>query len=1168
MKQKLLLALLALFTGVGNLSAQTDVTDQYITNAGFDNCTAETSDVAAKTIKDYSSNGWTKVNSGDYTTIAVTAYGGAKVGGSSTPSTKKDGTTVSGNTLGIIAGWADNVTIQSGEITLPAGVYTLTVDHYLTSSTDNYGSNSSKFGFVTSSNSYLVSSTTFSASTWTTETVTFTLSESTTGKIQIGLLGLNKSGSGSPAVFYDDVTITWTDPLQAAKDALQAEIEKATSYNTELQNSDLTQAIATAQETKNIATTETELATAIETLKAAVITALTETDGAVTTTTDLFVVNPSFETGLLSPWTANNANDTGVKPNSNGTYTTNGVDGDYLFNTWGGTAEKYVKQTLTGLPEGYYTITASVASDAGNKVTLFAGSAQVEQEVSADGKGQFVDGTTPKTYVAADGSLEIGAKSTNWYKVDNFRLTYYTVTAGARDAWLAAKAAAEAARDDAAYVNVTGAEKDALLEEIAKEEPTTAEEYGAATTALQEATAAFTNAKTNYDAFVAAQAIETPELKYASNDKKIALNDAKTATATSATDADTKTAAIITALRAYYESHALAEGVEDAVNMTAKIANATDPTNNDGWTWTGNKNNPASNEPWTDADGTSNHSYFDGGNWSANSWTTTMKQTVTVPAGKYLLTAKARAAAGVTFTMAVGEASVNLPHVGSTGNVFDRGWGDASVEFETDGNPAEILVSASTSTQYEWFSISDFRLVQLEAIEVPVADAADYAALAAAISAAEANTLGFDEGEYAPYNNVAALQALAAAKAINPEAEDGNTKELVNNVTTALTAATWTANTEEVNAVHNGMFATVQEGANYPEGWNRTNAWGQMQSNIAGDYATAYYNQPGSLKYGESGVYTMPLKANTAYRVTFAYRSHENNSNNGVTVSVLNGEEGLSSKVFAGNGSTSEWKTGTAVFTTGAAGNYVLTLANNGNTWMTNVSIFRAVAEEVTLDDAATEAPAATDFANVTYNRTLTAGFNSLVLPFEVKKEEIGGDKVEAIYAYNGCTVTGEGADAVYHLDFQKDVETLAANTPYLVKMTEAFALTSFNGKDINPVDEPRVEKDNFSFVGSYIALPAGNDVVKAGDYGCTTSGLKKAKDGIAMKAFRAYMKNMTGNTEAKVNVTIDGQETDAITAVELFETMTEGVFNLQGQKVNKAQRGVYIVNGKKVVIK
>lgn len=84
------------------MSAVGNVTGVFLANPGFESCTAETSNIAAITKKDYSSAGWTNSNTGSYTTIAVTAYGsGVKVGNSTTPDTKKDGTTVSGNTLGI-----------------------------------------------------------------------------------------------------------------------------------------------------------------------------------------------------------------------------------------------------------------------------------------------------------------------------------------------------------------------------------------------------------------------------------------------------------------------------------------------------------------------------------------------------------------------------------------------------------------------------------------------------------------------------------------------------------------------------------------------------------------------------------------------------------------------------------------------------------------------------------------------------------------------------------------------------------------------------------------------------------------------------------------------------------------------------------------------------------
>ena len=87
-----------------------------------------------------------------------------------------------------------------------------------------------------------------------------------------------------------------------------------------------------------------------------------------------------------------------------------------------------------------------------------------------------------------------------------------------------------------------------------------------------------------------------------------------------------------------------------------------------------------------------------------------MSQTVTIPAGRYVLTAKARAAAPVTFTISAGGESVTVPCYNDQGNVFDRGWGDNYFEFVSDGF-ATILVTTSSNEQYSWFSISDFRLV-------------------------------------------------------------------------------------------------------------------------------------------------------------------------------------------------------------------------------------------------------------------------------------------------------------------------------------------------------------------------------------------------------------------------------------------------------------------------
>ncbi len=779
-----------------------------------------------------------------------------------------------------------------------------------------------------------------------------------------------------------------------------------------------------------------------------------------------------------------------------------------------------------------------------------------------------------------------------WVSFCNYTVQSAPSVAASEIAYQQAKEAAEAALANETYNNVQGTDRSGLEAAIAADKGTTAESIDAATAAIQTATATFTAAKASWDNLANARTSASGELPYANAAKKTTLDAAVAAEVTgAAADAAAQVAVIEQANRQYVESNGLAEGVNGAENKTNLITNPDADENADGWTGEFAR---LTSEQYTQGDGTLGGGYFDKNGSSSY----TAEQTIeNLAPGKYLVTVTARAQSGVTNykVKAVNsrnkEFTATIPVVGNQGGVFGRGFNDASVVFDQDfTGDATIGITASNSSNF-WLSFDRFRLVRIADSDVTLATAEDYTALTNAINSVKDNILGFEKDEYAPYNNIEAAAMLKAAQEIDQTVE--NTQEAVQAATTNLTIATWNKNTEEVNAVYDGTFAKAEHNG-APAGWRSTHNDGlggathprafvgedrieEFNDTKSGFFIRfdGYCSDRGTMYYyGDIDGYRMPLKANTKYYVKADVagwgstgKPQRLNIDGPNGFSQVNQTLTLKSNADTSNDTPQQFL---IIFTTKEAGNYTISFqtpgddSNKHNAIVSNIELKKATV----LEDNATDLPQAKNNAVVAYTRTLSAGFNSLVLPFEVKKEEIGGDKVEAIYAYNGCTVTGEGADAVYHLDFQKDVETLTANTPYLVKMTEAVALTSFNGKDINPVDEPNVEGDYFTFVGSYVALPAGNKVVKAGDYGCTTSGLKKAKDGIAMKAFRAYMKNTTGNAEAKVNITIDGQETDAITAVELFETMTEGVYNLQGQKVNNAHRGVYIVNGKKVVIK
>ena len=328
-----------------------------------------------------------------------------------------------------------------------------------------------------------------------------------------------------------------------------------------------------------------------------------------------------------------------------------------------------------------------------------------------------------KFVIESDQNVEIGinnqdTQTDKWTIFRDFTLKYY----GEPDysvydqQWAALVAEADTAKAD--NVNVTGAELTALNAAIADEpDGSSKANYLEKIQALEAAIATFTAAAPSYDALAAAQAEANPNLAYASVEALDDLNAAKTAVATDAADAVVKTQAITTALRAYYESHALAEGVSAAVNMTNLIVNANDPTDLNGWTCSANVKK-YDGQSWTDADGTNDHTYFDGGDWGGTTWTNTMSQDITLPAGRYLLTAKGRAAVFTTLTMAVGSETVEFPHIADVGGVFDKGWNDGSVEF-TAYSPITILVTASTTDhEHEWFSICDFRLVQLEELAI------------------------------------------------------------------------------------------------------------------------------------------------------------------------------------------------------------------------------------------------------------------------------------------------------------------------------------------------------------------------------------------------------------------------------------------------------------------
>ena len=631
-----------------------------------------------------------------------------------------------------------------------------------------------------------------------------------------------------------------------------------------------------------------------------------------------------------------------------------------------------------------------------------------------------------------------------------------------RKPWLAAKTNAETAiANTTDYGNVVGEEKTNLQSVIDADEPSDASSYDSAKSDLETKTNTFTGAKASYDAFVTAKTAETPDLAYATSAKKSAVTDAKGASdATSASDADAKTAAIATALRAYYESHALAESVATASNQTSRITDAEDPSNTNAWTKTNSSGNInlriMSDQSYTDADGTNNHKYFDSNSWD-NSFTSTVSQNLTLPAGSYLLTVKARGNEVTTYKVIANYEEITnetaIPSTGNTGGVYGNGWNDYSVEFTIgESKTVTIGIYVESGSTAKWISFGDFRLVKLDAT---YANSDDYDALADAISTVE-GALGFDAGEYAPYN---VASVLATAKAFNPEVD--NIQSEVQDATTAL--LNLTPNADEVNAVNNGSFSE-----DFPSsGWTVSD-WGQRQTGLSGDYATAWRNNPGNIQYGTKDYYKMPLKANTYYTLHVAYRKFDYpSSGDRVTASVKKGEEGLLSTSWGWTTSTSTWTEGTETFKTGTEGNYVLKLQNSYNTCITGVTLVRASVAEVKAI-LAKELSAANDL----YNSGVNVGEGIFQIPTASGTTFSSAISTAQDVYDNASATVNEVATAISDLqDAKTTYANVALNAPDSEKrytLTIHWDSKDFNGYNVTFNHNARVD-DGFYGI-KYIA--------------------------------------------------------------------------------------------------
>lgn len=206
--------------------------------------------------------------------------------------------------------------------------------------------------------------------------------------------------------------------------------------------------------------------------------------------------------------------------------------------------------------------------------------------------------------------------------------------------------------------------------------------------------------------------------------------------------------------------------------------------------------------------------------------------------------------------------------------------------------------------------------------------------------------------------------------------------------------------------------------------------------------------------------------------------------------------------------------------------------------------------------------------ANLTLARNFEAGkWYTLVLPFSLNETQIKAAFGEDVQISN---VTANDKTGVTFTP--QEQLAITANMPVLI-CPSVKVDNGLSFDDVKLVNaEPKVTLcEGVEFVGNYdgkIDIPADGDATY---YYIAGNQLKKSTGTQTMKGFRAYFRVNNNAVAAKAFFdNFSFAETTGIEAVEQEENLKtdNAIYDLQGRKVEAPTRGLYIINGKKVVLK
>ena len=203
---------------------------------------------------------------------------------------------------------------------------------------------------------------------------------------------------------------------------------------------------------------------------------------------------------------------------------------------------------------------------------------------------------------------------------------------------------------------------------------------------------------------------------------------------------------------------------------------------------------------------------------------------------------------------------------------------------------------------------------------------------------------------------------------------------------------------------------------------------------------------------------------------------------------------------------------------------------------------------------------------NASYSRTMTSNWGTLCLPFAVETTSNANADFYELKGVNNDVITLTQLNG-----------TIAAGTPVLVYSTNELNISA---SDVDVVTTPAdgAQANGWQLVGSFAETEVPDDgyIISKNKFWLTSelksySSVVKA---VKTKGLRAYLKSESSSSEAKAHVlgfAID----DETTAIDAIDGLTEGtaeIYDIQGRRTDRLQKGLNIVKmgsvTKKIIVK